>query len=88
VDSQRLEPGDVILLYTDGVTEAKDKAGGFYGTARLDALLTASTETGARAAVELVREDVRHFVGEAEQADDITLLGVRWLGPDGAVSAP
>jgi serine phosphatase RsbU (regulator of sigma subunit) len=43
--------------------------------------LTANAEPGARAAVELVREDVRDFVGDAEQADDITLLGVRWIGP-------
>jgi adenylate cyclase len=87
VDSRRLEPGDVLLLYTDGVTEAKNAAGGFYGTARLDPLVAANVEPSARAAVEMVREDVRRFVGEAEQADDITLLGVRWIGPASTMSA-
>jgi adenylate cyclase len=84
VDTARLEPGDTLLLYTDGVTEAKDNAGAFYGSARLDGLLSQPTRNSARWAVELVREDVRRFVGDAEQADDITLLGVRWLGPDAA----
>jgi sigma-B regulation protein RsbU (phosphoserine phosphatase) len=87
VDSRRLEPGDVLLLFTDGVTEAKNMEGGFFGAARLDRLLTANAEPGARAAVELVREDVRDFVGDAEQADDITLLGVRWIGPASSLPA-
>ena len=85
LDSMRLEPGDALLLFTDGVTEAKDMANRFYGTTRLEDLLSSTRETGARALVELVREDVRGFVGGAEQADDITLLGVRWLGPAAAM---
>jgi serine phosphatase RsbU (regulator of sigma subunit) len=81
IDTRSLVPGDVLLLYTDGVTEAKDPEGGFYGAARLEQLLSARREPTARGAVEMLREDVRRFVGSAEQADDITLLGVRWIGP-------
>jgi serine phosphatase RsbU (regulator of sigma subunit) len=41
-------------------------------------LATASGD-GARAVVDIVFEDLGRFVGAAEQADDITLLGIRWL---------
>jgi serine phosphatase RsbU (regulator of sigma subunit) len=81
VDEAQLEPGDILLLYTDGVTEAKDEAGAFYTSARLDRLVTGNEPISARISVEAVREDVRRFVGAADQADDITLLAVRWLGP-------
>jgi adenylate cyclase len=81
VDIVQLSPGDVLLLYTDGVTEAKDEQSAFFTSARLDDIMASVVEpTTARAVVELVRENVRRFVGGAEQADDITILGVRWLG--------
>jgi serine phosphatase RsbU (regulator of sigma subunit) len=88
VDEARLEPGDVLLLYTDGVTEAKDKSAAFYGSARLERVVSGIAIGTAKAAVDAVRTDLRKFVGEADQADDITLLAVRWLGPLGAVTAP
>jgi sigma-B regulation protein RsbU (phosphoserine phosphatase) len=89
VDTAQLEPGDVLLLYTDGVTEAKDATSGFYTGGRLGDLVSSVTDLTARSIVELVREDVRRFVGDAEQADDITLLGVHWLGKGGApLTAP
>ncbi|HXQ53111.1 MAG TPA: SpoIIE family protein phosphatase [Stellaceae bacterium] len=89
VDSAKLQPGDVLLLYTDGVTEAKNESGAFYTTGRLDALMASVRGGTAKSVVNLVREDVRQFVGSAEQADDITLLAVRWLGPNAPpVTAP
>jgi serine phosphatase RsbU (regulator of sigma subunit) len=80
VDRAQLAPGDVLVLYTDGVTEAKDEAGAFYTSGRLDRVMAAMAPESARAAVDIVRDDVRRFVGAADQADDITLLAVRWLG--------
>jgi serine phosphatase RsbU (regulator of sigma subunit) len=89
VDQARLEPGDVLLLYTDGVTEAKDKADAFYGSARLETVVSGVSLDNAKSSVDAVRRDLRQFVGDADQADDITLLAVRWLGPPAlAVSAP
>ncbi len=67
-----LEPGDSILLYTDGVTEAMNAAGEQFGEARLEKLLT-------RAGGEFVTEvsaAIASFVGSAEQSDDITLLAL------------
>lgn len=70
-----LEPGDSLLLYTDGVTEAFSRAGEAYGDARLHAWLSA-TAPGAPAGdllTGLVR-DVAQFVGGAEASDDLTCL--------------
>jgi len=78
----RLAPGDILFMFTDGVTEAQDGNGDFYGPNRLAACLSRQTgETSAQAVTEAVIADVRAFVGNAEQADDITILALRWLGP-------
>jgi serine phosphatase RsbU (regulator of sigma subunit)/CHASE2 domain-containing sensor protein len=81
VDRDRLEPGEVLLLYTDGVTEAQDKTGALYSGERLAALLPAAPNGSADELVLSVFDDVRRFAGDAEQADDITLLGIRRVGP-------
>ena len=76
--SLSLRPGDGILLYTDGVTEAADRAGAQYGEDRL--LRTMRGLLGARDAEELiggVLKDVALFSDGAEQSDDITLFGFK-----------
>ena len=67
----------MLLLYTDGVTEAQNRGGALYSADRLAALLAALPATDARAAVDAAFDDVRQFAGEAEPADDITLLAIR-----------
>jgi len=74
----QLARGDSLLLYTDGVTEAEDRNDCFYTGARLAQLLNSAPNGGAKALVEYVREDVSRFAADAVQADDITLLAVRW----------
>ena len=79
--SSRLHPGDTLVLFTDGITEAQDGEGNFYGMERLTGCLTRLT--GAASAQEIIagiREDVRSFVGAAEQADDMTVLAIHWWG--------
>ena len=71
-----LVSGDRIFLYTDGVTEAKNKTGGFYGEPRLEEFLTAEGECGPE---ELCRKAVRSvddFAAGEPQADDITVLAL------------
>jgi adenylate cyclase len=80
IEHRQLAPGEMVLAYTDGVTEAQDSHRALYSSTRLKALL-ASAPTAAKAVVDFVRDDVRRFAAGAEQADDITLLAVRWLGP-------
>jgi serine phosphatase RsbU (regulator of sigma subunit) len=77
VDRDTVDLGTVLLLFTDGVTEAMDSTGTLYGTERLTAVLAAKAPPDARSAVETVRDDVLAFTAGAEQADDIALLAVR-----------
>ena len=71
-----LQPGDTVLLYTDGVTEAQNPEGEQYGLQRLQELFRESTPTGAEAATEGVFRAVRRFAGRAPQFDDITCLAL------------
>jgi serine phosphatase RsbU (regulator of sigma subunit) len=69
-----LAPGDLLVLYTDGVTEARDGAGGEYGEERLEALLVRNRTASAASLLELVLADLASFVGGAEPYDDATLM--------------
>ena len=70
----RLDPGDSLFLYTDGITEAFDREGRQFGEGRLAELLTESRALDPRAMLESVTQAIRDFAGEAEQTDDITCL--------------
>ena len=77
VDRDRIEPGEVLLLYTDGVTDAENADRALYGSKRLVEVLADAPVADAERAVAAVIDDVRRFVGDAEQADDITVLALR-----------
>ena len=74
-----LVPGDALLVYSDGVTEAQSPAGAFYGRERLEDLFLSVAGTGARAIIESVDSDVRAFQEGGEVTDDVTLLAIRAL---------
>lgn len=76
----RMEPGDVLFLYTDGVTEMNDAAGSLYGEERLKALLDGSGEAAPEKLAEAVMKDIRQFQGRAEQFDDVTMLVIAYMG--------
>ena len=71
-----MDHGDTLILYTDGVTEATDLDYNIYGEARIEQLLGGLTKASCQQIIDTVRADVKTFVGEAEQSDDITLLAV------------
>lgn len=75
----RLAPGEGIVAYTDGVSEAFDAAGGLFGEERLLAALAPLGQEQASQVTVAVREAVRRFVNGAAQSDDITLLTLRYL---------
>jgi len=77
IDHDRLDPGAVLLLYTDGVSEAENRERQFYTVARLAASLAAAPPSSAEAVIDAVLGDLRRFVGGAEQADDIALIALR-----------
>jgi adenylate cyclase len=74
-----LAPGETLVLVTDGVTEAMDASKALYGSERLRQVL-AGTLPAPGALVEAVNADVKAFVGDAEPADDLTLLALRFNG--------
>jgi predicted ATPase/serine phosphatase RsbU (regulator of sigma subunit)/tRNA A-37 threonylcarbamoyl transferase component Bud32 len=69
-----LNPGDGVVLYTDGIPEAENMAGEFYGMDRLCAVVSQYWQESAEAVRELVIQDVREFIGEQKVFDDITLV--------------
>jgi serine phosphatase RsbU (regulator of sigma subunit) len=81
VDHNFLDLHEVLLLYTDGVTEATDGAMTLYGRERLITVLTEISAVDARGAIDAVTEDVWRFAAGTEQADDIALLALRRLSP-------
>ena len=78
--SLRLNPGDSLFVYTDGVPEAINEAVEQYGTDRLLEELNLHKDKPPKILLPLVRENLRRFVGKADQFDDITMLGVSFLG--------
>ena len=74
-----LAPGDLLFTYTDGVTEATDPAGEEFTTARLAPCLERCRGLGLDAVIQCVGAAVTAFAGEAPQADDITMLALRYL---------
>jgi serine phosphatase RsbU (regulator of sigma subunit)/FixJ family two-component response regulator len=75
-----LLPGDTMLLYTDGVTEAMDEGHELFGLERLEKHLAAHPGEPAQAMCDRIVEAVASYQGRAPQSDDITLLAVRALG--------
>jgi sigma-B regulation protein RsbU (phosphoserine phosphatase) len=74
-----LEPGDTFVLFSDGVSEAMNTAGDFYGEERLLAALSACAADSAGDIVRHVLADVRTFAAGAKQSDDITVLAARYV---------
>ncbi len=75
-----LQTGDGIFLYTDGVTEAMNRSNEQFTEERLDEKLKAGRDTTLPNIVGHVIEAVKAFSNGAPQADDITILAVRYLG--------
>jgi phosphoserine phosphatase RsbU/P len=69
-----LEPGDALVLYTDGVTEAMDRRDQEFGMERLQETLESARLAGARGIVEAILNSVARFQRGARQTDDLTLL--------------
>jgi sigma-B regulation protein RsbU (phosphoserine phosphatase) len=71
-----LEPGDLILQYTDGLNEARTSGGRMFGMDRIRDLTTLYSKYGAPTVVEKLVAEVERFRDGAEQSDDITILAV------------
>jgi len=74
----QLEPNDTLLLFSDGVTEAMDPNEQLYGMPRLKNLLQGKHEAALDELQKMVLESVENFSRGARQADDLTVLLVRY----------
>jgi phosphoserine phosphatase RsbU/P len=74
----KLEPGDTLVLFSDGVTEAMDPTEQLFGVPRLKECLTGHHQTPLDELQKTVLESVENFCRGASQADDLTLLLVRF----------
>lgn len=75
-----LKPGDVCLLYTDGITEARNSEGEEFGYERLVELAGAIHRLRAHEIQDRILSEIRAYCGKAGFEDDLTLVVVKWLG--------
>ena len=74
----QLKPGDMLFLYTDGLSEAKNSTGKLLGRKRVQRLASEHATGTARQLAELMEAEVHRHAGDAEQNDDITMLAIKW----------
>lgn len=79
----QLVPGDTLFLYTDGVTEAVNAEMTEFGTERMVEALNRNPEATVAQLVDHVRDSITSFTGDAPQADDITMMALRYFGEEG-----
>ena len=80
----KLQPGDTLVLFSDGVTEAMDPDEQLFGVPRLKDVLEKNLSTELEEIQKTVLESVENFARGARQADDLTLLLVRYRDPNSA----
>ena len=78
--SVTLKPGQTLFIYTDGLTEAENATQKQFGEERMMEIL-AKSGTSPRPLIENIIQEVRNFVGQAEQSDDLTMLAVQFTKP-------
>ena len=78
--SLQLKPGDVLVYYTDGLSEALNAEDEEYGVTRLQETILQAANGSAAAVRDLILEDVNQFCGDVPLFDDLTLVVVRYTG--------
>ena len=80
----RLEPGDCVFVYTDGVAEATTSSNELFGAERLTEALNTDPDAMPKEVLDNVMNSIEKFVAGAEQFDDITMLCLKYFGPEAA----
>jgi serine phosphatase RsbU (regulator of sigma subunit) len=76
-DTIHINPGDILALYTDGVTEAQDEDGHFFGEDRLKKVIDENLDKSALIIEDKILSALSNFTGDAPQSDDLTLMIIR-----------
>lgn len=79
-----INPGEVLILYTDGIPDAQNSEGEFFRERRLIEVILNKFEASAQKIQANILDEVQEFVGDASQFDDITLLVIARYGEGGA----
>jgi sigma-B regulation protein RsbU (phosphoserine phosphatase) len=79
--SVQLSRGDLLFLYTDGLTEAENTEHDQFGEQRMTEVLASLTDSRPRHVADTMQAAVEAFVGDAEQSDDLTMLAIRYQTP-------
>lgn len=74
-----LRPGDVVLLYTDGITEARNPDGEFFGSSRLCKLLSANSDKSADGIIDVILAEVESFSSDNVLDDDVSMVVLKIL---------
>ncbi|MFA5917466.1 MAG: SpoIIE family protein phosphatase [Candidatus Gracilibacteria bacterium] len=77
ISSIKLTQGDIILLYTDGITEARNKKGDFYGLEKLKESFKANAHRKTDVLYESLQKDLIDYIDDAEIVDDITMFLIK-----------
>lgn len=80
IQELQLSPGDIVYLYTDGVTEATNANNELFGDERLLEAVNSAQFDNMQQLCDIVKAEVDAFVGEAPQFDDITMVAFRYFG--------
>ena len=81
--SLKLAPADILVLYTDGITECRNPAGEQFGLGRLSEFVHTNSSQSAEELKNLLEQKLREFSGSAQSADDITLVIFKLIEKDG-----
>ena len=81
-DEIELKPGDRLLLYTDGITEAHNRANALYGTERLEKIMESTKDMPGEKALESILSDIEAFEDGAPRFDDITMVILTIIGEE------
>ncbi len=82
-----LQPDSTIFLYTDGLTEATSSQHELFGMQRVQQALQYCVDAHPRQILATVTEEMKRFVGDAEQSDDLTMLAIRYTPTDSPLSS-
>jgi serine phosphatase RsbU (regulator of sigma subunit) len=83
MEAIQLKPGDRIVIYSDGVTDAQDAAGNFFGRRRLREAVEAHPDASAAELHAALLQRLESFTEDADQVDDVTLLVLQYC-PEGS----
>ena len=75
----RLNIGDIVVLYTDGIPEAENKDRQFYGLDRLCELIKQYSQEAAKFISDMIIQDLKNFIGDSRVYDDITLVVIKQI---------